>query len=408
MYPTFPKGSGKTDDERSKEIVAEPYMRKYPSGFNLFGYDFFKYQLKRGDIVEFDNAQTKRLSLAKYGEEAGFVKRVVAVGRDSIKLRDGYVILNGQTITENYTAKPRSTYGGSFLPDCNELIIPEEKVFVMGDNRKASLDSRFEIELINMGDIRHILPLAEQKGYEPLWRDTNNDSSYANTTTLDGEDFVKLINEKRKIKNLKTYKYNILLSNSAKIRGSAMLKFNDFSENASKSGMTLQKSIKESGYYNILYAEVFTRGFFEAPELMENMMEFPELKKYLFTTEYQDIGVSAVLGEVADCPTQVVAIHLGGYVPPNYNQKDIDSWKELIDNLSQVLPSWEKTRGVEGIDQGKLERLITVYRTRMENAQKIYNRMKANQWLTEQEEKLIGEDQKLAEEGDKVLTELKK
>ena len=57
---------------------------------------------------------------------------------------------------EPYTAKPRSSYGGINLTDCQMLIIPKDKVFVMGDNRKASLDSRFELGLVGLSDIKYV------------------------------------------------------------------------------------------------------------------------------------------------------------------------------------------------------------------------------------------------------------
>src|SRR5258708_1124744 len=58
MYPTFPKGKGKTEVERMEEVVGLALVQKYPGGIVLFGRRFLGYQLQRGDIVTFANNQT--------------------------------------------------------------------------------------------------------------------------------------------------------------------------------------------------------------------------------------------------------------------------------------------------------------------------------------------------------------
>jgi len=408
MYPTFPKGSGATDEERATEIVASPKMRVFPGGVKLYDYSFLQYQLKHGDVVEFDNQKTKEITEKKYGEESAFVKRVIALPGDTIELRDGYVLLNGNRLDEPYTAKPRSTYGGDVISDCHQLVIPPSSVFVLGDNRKASLDSRFELGLIQASDIRYVMPWEDQIPYESLWRDTKNDSTFAQSPTVDSEAFVKLVNAKRQEKKLANLKLNTSLINSSSRRGAVMIETNDFSTEATKSGLTLQKALSESGYRNIVYGEVFTRGYFEADELLDNFLEFPQTKQIIFSHEYQDIGLSAVNGQLNGCPVQIIVAHFGGYVPPNYKQTEIDSWATLIKNITDILPSWEGARGAENIDQGKLSRLIEILKTRRDNAQKIYDRMKSNQWLTDEEQSLSADDSKLGKEGETLMSELLK
>lgn len=406
MYPTFPKGEGETDVVRASEIVAWPKMRRFPSGINVLGFSLFAYKLARGDIVDFENEKTKQISQEKYGQDAGFVKRIIAVAGDTINLRDGFVSLNGETLNEPYTAKPRSTFGGESLADCQNLTVPLGKIFVMGDNRKASLDSRFELGLVDISDIKYVLPFSDQGEYKKYFRDTSADLSFAHTTSLNPEEFVRILNEKRKEKNLKPLKYDKLLSLSAKRRGSIMISSDDFSTEATRSGVTMASALKEVGYRNIVTAEVFTRGYFEADELLENFAEFPQTQKILYSQEYQDIGLSAVLGDLYDCPMQVVVVHLGGYVPPNYKQADIDSWQKLLDNLIEVIPSWEALKDTNDIDKSKLEQLLSILGQRKNIASKVLIRMKANQWLTDEEENLVKLDQKLADDANSIVSQL--
>ena len=64
------------------------------------------------------------------------IKRVIAVENDVIDIRDGVVYRNGEALDESYT-KDGYTNG-----DISNYQVPEDEVFVMGDNREVSLDSR--------------------------------------------------------------------------------------------------------------------------------------------------------------------------------------------------------------------------------------------------------------------------
>jgi signal peptidase I len=76
------------------------------------------------------------------GREDGqtWIKRVVAVGGDTIAIRDGHAIRNGASVREPYIAS--CSPGG----DCNfpdPITVPKGYVFAMGDNRGDSDDSRY-------------------------------------------------------------------------------------------------------------------------------------------------------------------------------------------------------------------------------------------------------------------------
>lgn len=85
---------------------------------------------QRGDIVVLDDPT---------GEYPQLIKRVVAVGGDTIDLVDGKVYLNGELLDEPYTyGKPTMPLGGIEFPHTVDV----DSILVMGDNRTNSADGR--------------------------------------------------------------------------------------------------------------------------------------------------------------------------------------------------------------------------------------------------------------------------
>ncbi|WP_277293397.1 signal peptidase I [Veillonella montpellierensis] len=67
-----------------------------------------------------------------------WVKRVIGKAGDTLEFRDGHVWRNGQELQESYTKELAMNYSRT-----TPVVIPEGMVFVMGDNRNHSSDSRF-------------------------------------------------------------------------------------------------------------------------------------------------------------------------------------------------------------------------------------------------------------------------
>lgn len=88
---------------------------------------------KHGEIIVLKNPRD---------ESQDFIKRIIAVPGDTLKISNGSIFVNGQLIKENYLPLGISTRSGAFIQGGNTVKAGSNQYFVFGDNREHSSDSR--------------------------------------------------------------------------------------------------------------------------------------------------------------------------------------------------------------------------------------------------------------------------
>lgn len=109
---------------RVDNVSMEPTL--YPGYFLLLNKLAYKWSpMKTGDIIVFHHNE--------YGQKKDYIKRLIGVPGDTVKVENGVVSVDGQVLTEPYIMQAPK-YDGSW-------VVPEGTVFVLGDNRNDSSDS---------------------------------------------------------------------------------------------------------------------------------------------------------------------------------------------------------------------------------------------------------------------------
>lgn len=93
------------------------------------------HELRRGDVVVF--ARPPGAPAARPGDPADLIKRVIGLPGETIRTRNGSVEIDGRVLREPYLADDVRTLGID-----NPVTIGANEVFVLGDNRGQSADSR--------------------------------------------------------------------------------------------------------------------------------------------------------------------------------------------------------------------------------------------------------------------------
>ena len=97
---------------------------------------FFPKQPERGDIIVFKYPKD---------EKRDFIKRVIGIPGDLLEVRHQKVFINGKPYKDHHARHTESPSDSSLVPrdDFGPVLVPDNHLFMMGDNRENSQDSRY-------------------------------------------------------------------------------------------------------------------------------------------------------------------------------------------------------------------------------------------------------------------------
>jgi signal peptidase I len=100
------------------------------------------HDVHRGDVVVFDRVTTDGVEV----QHDDLIKRVIGVAGDSVSIKDCVVYVNKQPVDEPYLdafdTSQTNLDDRCRVPNLEEIVVESDHLFVMGDNRPQSFDSR--------------------------------------------------------------------------------------------------------------------------------------------------------------------------------------------------------------------------------------------------------------------------
>jgi len=90
-------------------------------------------RLERGDVIVFKSPKNPDIE---------YIKRIIGLPGDIITIKNSQVFVNNNLLTEKYIASATNLWDGGCIKDNVSYTVPQDYIFVMGDNRPRSSDSR--------------------------------------------------------------------------------------------------------------------------------------------------------------------------------------------------------------------------------------------------------------------------
>lgn len=90
-------------------------------------------KIERGDVIVFNSPKNPNIE---------YIKRVIGLPKDKIEIKNNEVYVNDVILPETYISAKTNVWDVGFIKEGQPIIVPDNHIFVMGDNRPRSSDSR--------------------------------------------------------------------------------------------------------------------------------------------------------------------------------------------------------------------------------------------------------------------------
>jgi len=96
-------------------------------------------------IYRFKNPQRGDIVVFKYPEDPkkDFIKRLIATEGETVEIKDGNIIINGNVVKDTLISKIYYYNRGDYANSGDKIIVPKDSYYMLGDNSNSSRDSRY-------------------------------------------------------------------------------------------------------------------------------------------------------------------------------------------------------------------------------------------------------------------------